>query len=145
MKSKNYLSWFLIISAIILLAYLISNKGDFPFAVVTPTSGGQPYTDNPLIIEGTQADSFICNADECIVSGTMVVSKQLGGALAGKWSCFGQPDAKTIFNTETECITKNRLDRDGNQCSNKYCQLISQVVYSANFNFCPQSDVNFPF
>ncbi len=161
-KNDRKLLWFggLILVGLVLFGLIDSGSLDIsklPGFAITPTAGYQ-YIDNPnsgytQILTGNNANSFVCDEDECIVSATMVVDEGKAGEFAGLWSCYGQQDA-TLFESQGLCesgrrsdsITgrDGRLDNKGNQCTKQSCQEIEPPpVYQATWGFCPTNDPSF--
>lgn len=115
-----------------------------PFAV-TPSLGCQyiPNPDNPdytKVLIG--ASSFTCNAQECIVSGSMSVSRPYGKDIVQCVSsnCVGP----TTFDSLASCTSTSARCTSGT-CSSQNCKIIQQQEYKAFFNFCPSSDPNFAY
>jgi len=150
-QTKNSL---IIIILLVVVAVLYIIKSGLPFAIVNPSTGAFPIVGNPFTYNypNVNATTFKCEADECIVSGTIKVSKNIGGT--GYYSCFGQGPPATQFQTLSLCQSgrasdslngKIRLNDRGTQCTSQSCALVEVQNYTASFNFCPSSDVNFAF
>ncbi|MEM3075080.1 MAG: hypothetical protein QW727_04025 [Candidatus Pacearchaeota archaeon] len=217
---KNSLIIFLSIILFLIIFFYFKgyyNMPNFPFAItVTPTAGGQfiknsedpnsPYT------KILSTNSYRCDADECIVSGSMTVNKPIGDNIVNFRGttnylsfdasvAFAIPGTSTLqsyqlvsstispisnnncgqtkssflfslpnpyvevhylngklflcaitstgtlgaryFNIGGNANTNNQL-QTGEQCNQGLIHCDSNLVYSANFNFCP-NDINFPF
>lgn len=135
---------------IIIVALILGLVGGVFYYGSTKMEGLPPgcqYVGQIKVLEGVNSDSFECKAEKCTLTAKMEITVATGdSAFAGKWSCYGQPDALKIFNSESECKTSYRLDRDGKQCTNTKCKEISPPLsYKANWNLCPTGNSAFKY
>lgn len=159
MKTQNQYALLFVVLVIGVLFLAQQGIISLPGFAVFPSTGAQfiPDSSNPSseFSNITSSSRYTCDADECIVSGSMEVSKPLGvtkyACICSSTTCSVQTSggtntfdnkftsADTLYDTSS-CLNSNNLK----QCPN-HCNEVTSQKYEATFNFCPSVNPNFAY
>ena len=131
--------------------FINSNKINIPFLCITPDcpSSGSQYIDNPSssytkIVENIP--SYTCGYDECLISGSMEIDKAF---TTNTTTCTECKSGTIWYNSLISQYGRENLvgcTPPGSIVKYwKACTGGSTTIYEANFNFCPETDLNFAY